>query len=194
MGNWLRLLWVGGIAMRPNVLALAILLAVTTVFLVRTPGIEGTERQVIMYCRFHADTTTAYGRIEGDRVRQIEGDLFGSRTPTDKTYALSEVRLMVPTQPSKVLALAGNYRSHLDPQTSRKNPELFFKVPSCLIPSEAPIVIPPGTEMVHPEGEMVVVIGKRASKVPVERAKEYVLGVTCGNDGSARRLVGAGGP
>ena len=38
----------------------------------------------------------------------------------------------------------------------------------------------------HPEGELVIVIGKRASKVPVEKAKDYVLGVTCGNDVSAR--------
>ena len=77
-----------------------------------------------MYCRFQANTTTAYGYIEGDHVRQIEGDLLGLCTPTEKTYALNEVRLLVPTQPSKVLALAGNYRSHLDPQTIRKNPEV----------------------------------------------------------------------
>ena len=124
--------------------------------------------------------------VEGDRVRQIEGDLFGPRTPTEKTYALSEVKLLAPTRPSKILALAGNYVSHLESQTAHGNPELFFKVPSCLIPSGAPIVIPLGAKNVHAEGEMVVVIGKRARNVPVEKAKEYVLGVTCGNDVSAR--------
>jgi 2-keto-4-pentenoate hydratase/2-oxohepta-3-ene-1,7-dioic acid hydratase in catechol pathway len=87
---------------------------------------------------------------------------------------------------SKVLALAGNYRSHLDDQDARPNTEVFFKLPSCLIASGEPIVIPPGTEIVHPEAEMVVVIGKRARNVPVEKAKYYVLGVTCGNDISAR--------
>jgi 2-keto-4-pentenoate hydratase/2-oxohepta-3-ene-1,7-dioic acid hydratase in catechol pathway len=48
------------------------------------------------------------------------------------------------------------------------------------------IVIPPGTSDVHYEAEMVIVIGKRARNVPVERALGYVLGVTCGNDVSAR--------
>ena len=48
------------------------------------------------------------------------------------------------------------------------------------------IVIPPGTADVHPEGELVIVIGKRAKNVPVDKALDYVLGVTCGNDVSAR--------
>jgi 2-keto-4-pentenoate hydratase/2-oxohepta-3-ene-1,7-dioic acid hydratase in catechol pathway len=147
---------------------------------------EGTGRQAARYGCFQAGEATAYGLVEGDRIRQIEGDLFGARTPTNTTYALCDVTFLAPTRPSKILALAGNYRSHLDGQTAHKTPELFFKVPSCLIPGGAPIVIPPGTQIVHPEGEMVVVIGRRASKVPAEKAKEYVLGVTCGNDVSAR--------
>jgi 2-keto-4-pentenoate hydratase/2-oxohepta-3-ene-1,7-dioic acid hydratase in catechol pathway len=47
-------------------------------------------------------------------------------------------------------------------------------------------VIPPGTAVVHHEGELVIVVGKRARNVPPEKALDYVLGVTCGNDVSAR--------
>ncbi len=47
-------------------------------------------------------------------------------------------------------------------------------------------MIPKGTAEVHPEGEMVIVIGKRAKNVPEKNAKQYVFGVTCGNDISAR--------
>jgi len=99
---------------------------------------------------------------------------------------LAEVRLLVPVRPTKVLAMAGNYKSHLGKTPPHKAPELFFKVPSCLIPTGAPIVYPQDCKVLHPEGELVIVIGRRARKVSVERAKDYVLGVTCGNDVSAR--------
>ena len=140
----------------------------------------------VKYCRFQAGKTIAYGAVEGDRVRQIQGDLFGKREPTEKTYKLSEVKLLVPVRPSKVLALAGNYASHLGEKPAKKNPELFFKIPSCLIPDAANVVIPQGTTEVHPEGEMVVVIGRRAKNVTEQNAKNYVFGVTCGDDISAR--------
>lgn len=145
-------------------------------------GAEGA----VKYCRFQAGKTTAYGMVEGDHVQQIKGDLFGKHELTGKNYQLAEVKLLVPARPSKVLALAGNYASHLGGQQPKKNPELFFKVPSCLVPTEAAVVIPKGTAEVHPEGEMVIVIGKRAKNVPEKNAKEYVFGVTCGNDISAR--------
>jgi 2-keto-4-pentenoate hydratase/2-oxohepta-3-ene-1,7-dioic acid hydratase in catechol pathway len=142
------------------------------------------------YLRFRAGDTTAYGVLEGDRVRQLSGDLFGKFTRTDQTYALKEVKLLMPTVPTQVLALAGNYRSHLrNVQIPPKYriPQPFLKSPSCLIADGETIVIPkdaPGP--VHAEGEMVIVIGKKARKVPVDQALDYVFGVTCGNDVSER--------
>jgi 2-keto-4-pentenoate hydratase/2-oxohepta-3-ene-1,7-dioic acid hydratase in catechol pathway len=101
-------------------------------------------------------------------------------------FALSDVKLLVPTQPTKVLALAVNYRSHAGTQPVAQNPQAFFKPPSCLIATGEPILIPAGTKDVHPEGELVIVIGRRARNVPQDKALDYVLGVTCGNDVSAR--------
>jgi 2-keto-4-pentenoate hydratase/2-oxohepta-3-ene-1,7-dioic acid hydratase in catechol pathway len=85
--------------------------------------------------------------------------------------------------------VALNYKSHLGPADDRPlplYPELFFKPPSCLIAQGENIIIPAGTTNVHYEGEMVIVIGRRAKNVPRDRALDYVLGVTCGNDISAR--------
>jgi 2-keto-4-pentenoate hydratase/2-oxohepta-3-ene-1,7-dioic acid hydratase in catechol pathway len=144
------------------------------------------DKQMVKYVRFQAGQTVAYGIIEGDRVRQLSGDLFGKWSKTDTTRALADVKLLVPATPSKILALIGNYKSHLGNGAPSKNPEVFFKVPSALVPTGGSIVIPKGTNEVHPEGEMVIVIGKRAKNVPVEKALGYVLGVTCGNDVSAR--------
>jgi 2-keto-4-pentenoate hydratase/2-oxohepta-3-ene-1,7-dioic acid hydratase in catechol pathway len=144
------------------------------------------EKEVVRYVRFQVDKTAAYGIVEGDRVREIEGNLFRSWKPTEVTHPLAEVKLLVPTRPSKILAAALNYKSHAGEKKAPTEPQFFFKPPSCLLPPEGRIVIPKGATNVQYEGEMVIVIGKRAKNVPEEQALDYVLGVTCGNDVSAR--------
>ena len=140
-----------------------------------------------MFVRFQSGDTIAYGQVEGEKVRQLSGDLFGSRKLTDRTFSLSDIKLLVPTNPTKVLALAGNYKSHLgDTRPPSPNPEVFFKPPSCLIANGEKIVLPSGSTNVHFEAELVLVIGKRAKNVEPDRALDYVFGVTCGNDVSAR--------
>jgi hypothetical protein len=66
----------------------------------------------VRYCRFRAGDKVSYGRVEGDRVRELAGD-FAAWTTTDTTHALADVELLVPAEPTQVLALAGNYESHL---------------------------------------------------------------------------------
>jgi 2-keto-4-pentenoate hydratase/2-oxohepta-3-ene-1,7-dioic acid hydratase in catechol pathway len=70
--------------------------------------------KVARYARFQIGDTVAYGIVEGDEVREIEGDLFGEWRPGKRTYPLTSVKLLVPVaRPSQVLALAGSYKSHL---------------------------------------------------------------------------------
>ncbi len=147
---------------------------------------RAADRAVVRYARFQAGQTVAYGVVEGDRIRQISGDLFGRWARTDKTYPLDEVKLLVPVQAGKVLAIARNYKSHAGNTPASPNCEVFFKVPSCLLPTGGDILLPEGTKEVHAEGELVIVIGRRARDVAPDKAGEYVLGVTCGNDVSAR--------
>ncbi len=183
------------------------------------------EKKVARYARFSVGNITAYGLVEGDQVRLIDGDLFGEWTPTDETYPLASVKLLVPVaRPSQVLALAGSYKSHLgagdivttivtttkvttDPKTGEtvtdskttvasekpgevpekfQTPQVFFKTPSCLVADGEKIVIPPGTAEVHYEAELVIVIGREAKNVSEQEARKCILGVTCGNDVSAR--------
>lgn len=66
-------------------------------------------------------------------------------------------------------------------------PQPFFKSVSCLQRHEGNIVIPQGATAVHYEAEMVIVIGRKAANVSDRSALDYVLGVTCGNDVSARQ-------
>ena len=147
------------------------------------------EAQVTRYVRFQAKDEIAFGIVEGDRVRQLDGDLFTEFRPTDRVHKLSDVKLLVPTAPSKVLAAAVNYRSH-GGGSAPKEPQLFFKPPSCLIAQGEKIVIPKASTNVHYEAELVIVIGKRAKNVPEAKALECVLGVTCGNDVSERDWQG----
>jgi 2-keto-4-pentenoate hydratase/2-oxohepta-3-ene-1,7-dioic acid hydratase in catechol pathway len=148
---------------------------------------EDYERGIVKYARFRIGDVEAYGIVQGDRVYRIEGDLFGAWKKTDEAYALEDVTLLAPTRPSKVLALAGSYLTHLGEEHPRPdNPEVFFKVPSCIIGPGESIVHPSRSSEVHLEAEMVIVIGKRAKNVSEEKAMACVLGVTCGNDISAR--------
>ena len=140
----------------------------------------------MMYARFQHGQDTAYGVVEGDRIRQLVGDLFGARRESGVSYALADVTLLVPVTPSKVLAVGLNYRSHVGGRPMPEEPAIFLKPPSCLVPTGADIVLPSGSADVHYEGEMVVVIGKRARNFSADLALGAVLGVTCGNDVSAR--------
>jgi 2-keto-4-pentenoate hydratase/2-oxohepta-3-ene-1,7-dioic acid hydratase in catechol pathway len=141
------------------------------------------------YLKFQKGETIAYGILEGDQVRQLSGDLFGEWKKTESTYALSDVKLLPPTQPTQVLALAGNYRSHLSdgpvPEKFRI-PQPFHKSPSCLIGQGDSIVLPKDAKTVHYEAELVIVIGKTCRKVSKEQAADYIFGVTAGNDVSER--------
>jgi len=149
-------------------------------------GLSAAEKNVTKYVRFQAGDVAAYGIVEGEQIRRIEGDLFGRWKATDQTFKLSEAKLLVPTEPTKILACAGNYKSHLGDTAPHPYPEMFFKVPSCLIAAGEAIVLPKGSADVHFEAELVIVVGRRARNVPASKALDYVLGVTCGNDVSAR--------
>ncbi len=152
-------------------------------------GASAADGKVTKYVRYQMGEAVSYGVVEGDRVIKLDGDLFGKWTKTSTSHSLKDVKLLVPSKPSQVLALAGNYKSHLKEEEIPPKFQIvqaFFKSPSCLVPNGANIVIPPGTNEVHFEAELVLVIGKTAKNVPEHQALDYVFGVTCGNDVSAR--------
>lgn len=138
------------------------------------------------FVRFEFQGLVQYGQVQGDRVVALRGDLFGRWQTTDESLPLAGVRLLAPTQPSKILAVGLNYRSHLQGRPEPSKPELFWKPGSAVIGPDEAIVLPSDATDTHPEGELVVVIGKRASHVSVEDAGSCILGYTCGNDVSDR--------
>ncbi len=111
---------------------------------------------------------------------------FSAPSRTGRQARLADVRLLAPVEPKKVIAVGLNYKSHLGTREPAAYPGLFAKYPTSIVGPGAAIVIPADAKNVHYEGEIVVVIGRRASHVTEADAPQYVFGVTAGNDVSER--------
>jgi 2-keto-4-pentenoate hydratase/2-oxohepta-3-ene-1,7-dioic acid hydratase in catechol pathway len=144
------------------------------------------QMKVTKYVRYQAGAVTALGILDGENIRELRGDLFSNPQPTGKTVKLSAVKLLPPVVPGKVIAVGLNYKSHLGTRPVAAYPGLFAKMPTSIIAHLEDIVLPPDAKNAHYEGEMVLVIGKKATNVSKETAKDYVFGVSVGNDVSER--------
>ncbi len=144
------------------------------------------QHNVTKYVRFRRGASAAYGILDGETIREIEGSLFGSHSETGARHKLADVKLLYPCEPPKILAVGLNYRSHLRDRKPPEHPEMFYKPITALQNPEDPIVIPREARNVHYEGELVIVIGQRAKDVSADEARNAIFGVTCGNDVSER--------
>jgi 2-keto-4-pentenoate hydratase/2-oxohepta-3-ene-1,7-dioic acid hydratase in catechol pathway len=140
---------------------------------------------VTKYIRYQSGSAARYGILDGESVRELEGDLF-SHKETGVTAKLSGVKLLAPVVPPKIFCVGLNYRSHLGSRPQPPQPEIFYKPVTAVQDPEGDIVIPRDAVNLHYEGELVVVIGKRVRNVSPEEARGAIFGVTCGNDVSER--------
>lgn len=103
---------------------------------------------------------------------------------------LNAVTVHIPVRPSKLVCVGLNYRDHAAEMKKVIPPEplLFTKPPSAVLDPGDTILIPPGVGQIHYEAELAVVIGRRAHRVPAAKAWDYVLGLTCLNDITARDI------
>ncbi|MCA9040149.1 MAG: fumarylacetoacetate hydrolase family protein [Planctomycetaceae bacterium] len=168
-----------------------ILCSLSLVALFALPAITSVQAQedtVQKIARFEYKGKVQYGLVKGEAIQAIEGDIFGEWKPSDYLILLKDVKLLVPTEPKQIFAMAGNYKSHLSGEIPEKfkTPQPFLKTFSSLQRQEGNIELPAGSDPVHYEAEMVIVIGKECKNVSKEDAKDYVFGITCGNDVSAR--------
>jgi 2-keto-4-pentenoate hydratase/2-oxohepta-3-ene-1,7-dioic acid hydratase in catechol pathway len=149
-------------------------------------------QEVTRYVRYADNDSIAYGILDGDQVRELDGAPWHGGMPSGAVVPADEVTLLAPAEPSKVIAVGYNYISHREDMTHEESrpipehPPLFLKLPTSLTGPNTDIVYPADATDLHYEGELVVVVGKEASKVPVSKAQDYVFGVTAGNDVSER--------
>lgn len=138
------------------------------------------------YVRYRSDSGVSYGLLDGETVRELHGDLFAEVSQTGVKHKLSAVKLLYPCTPGKVLAVGRNYKSHLGGRAMHSSPEIFYKPISCLQDPGGSIAIPRDASNVHYEGELAIVIGKRAKDASLDQARSAIFGVTCGNDVTER--------
>jgi 2-keto-4-pentenoate hydratase/2-oxohepta-3-ene-1,7-dioic acid hydratase in catechol pathway len=165
--------------MRPVIASVLVVLAAAPL------GAQHAEGPV-RFVRFERDGHASYGVLEGERIMEIDGDLFGAHRPTDRWVDLSDVKLLPPTPARKVIAVGLNYQSHLGERAPAAYPGLFAKYPTSLVGHGEDILAPPDAANLHYEGEMVLVIGKRCADVSEAEAMDCVFGITAGNDISER--------
>ena len=145
--------------------------------------------------RYAKGETVGYGcQREDGTIVAINGDpltgMPGGMPYSVTRRVISGAQLLAPVVPSSVLCIGLNYRRHAAESgvAVPDHPVLFMKMPSSVQRPGGPIVLPRAlrSDEVDYECELAVVIGRRCCNVARERALDYVLGYTCGNDVSAR--------
>ncbi len=153
------------------------------------PIAHPTDRLV----RYRAAGTVHYGLDRGDHRLRWSAPPWRGGVPTGEHDA-ADTPLLTPCEPTKIICIGLNYLEHVResltvaPGTDAPpaEPLFFFKPPSAALAPGDSIVHPHGLERLDPEGEMALVIGRRAQRVPEDGALACVAGVTCFNDVSAR--------
>jgi len=139
--------------------------------------------------------TPAYGILEGDAIREVRGTPFGDHERTGISHKLADVKIELPVVPPTFYAVGFNYTDHIKKIAARTGvspdlptqPDVGYRANNGLIPHGEAVVIPTdATDSVQYEGELVVVIGKRAKNLSEAEALSCVLGYTIGNDVSER--------
>ncbi|HSR81730.1 MAG TPA: fumarylacetoacetate hydrolase family protein [Hyphomicrobiaceae bacterium] len=146
------------------------------------------------WIRYSHGGRTGYGILEGDRICEVSGDPFVGYERTRATRELKSVKLEVPVVPPTFYCVGLNYAEHIREVAAKQGikaslpeqPDVGYRAVNALIAHEEPVVIPPDASKVQYEGELVVVIGKKAKNLSETDALSCVLGYTIGNDVSER--------
>jgi 2-keto-4-pentenoate hydratase/2-oxohepta-3-ene-1,7-dioic acid hydratase in catechol pathway len=146
-------------------------------------------------CRFVGAGSSAprFGILEGDSIAEITGAPWGADAwkKSGPSFFAASVRLAAPVRPSKIVCVGRNYAAHAAELGNDvpKEPLLFLKPPSSVIGPGEPIVLPKYSSKVEHEGELGLVVGRRAAHLSdSDDALSYLCGFTCVNDVTARDL------
>jgi 2-keto-4-pentenoate hydratase/2-oxohepta-3-ene-1,7-dioic acid hydratase in catechol pathway len=151
------------------------------------------------WCRFQVGQQMSFGIIDENSVAEVHGSPFAAHTVTNTVRPLAEVKLLPPVIPPMLYAAGPNYRGHVEGMARRRGatphyparPEPNFRSVHALIGPEDQIVVPKACSgAVQPEGQLAVVIGKKARNVSRAEALDYIFGYSIGNDISQREWQG----
>ena len=148
------------------------------------------------WVRFSRAGRTAYGLVEGDRIIEVNGDPFRGYETTKVVHPLSDIKYEIPVVPPTFYCAGMNYTGHVKAMAAKQGlqdakiptqADMGYRAQSALIAHREAVVIPrDASERVQYEGELVVVIGRKAKHLSEQEALDCVLGYTIGNDVSER--------
>jgi 2-keto-4-pentenoate hydratase/2-oxohepta-3-ene-1,7-dioic acid hydratase in catechol pathway len=161
---------------------------------------EGVNLRIV---RFAAQSKIKYGVLEGDNTirgfrispfARFKGSVSSLKLDGG-IYKLKDVKLLAPCVPSKIVALGLNYHQHAGElkMPLPSVPLIFLKPSTAVIGPDDEIILPRDSIQVDYEGELGIVIGKKARDVPRDKVTEYILGYTCVNDVTERHVQKADG-
>jgi 2-keto-4-pentenoate hydratase/2-oxohepta-3-ene-1,7-dioic acid hydratase in catechol pathway len=143
------------------------------------------------FVRFEYEGAIAHGALHDEEIVELQGSILDSRQETGRKLRLSDVRLLPPILPTKIVCIGQNYLEHIAEigATPPDEPLYFLKPPSSLVGTGDAIIYPHIATRVDYEGELAVVIGKEMKNVSRADAADYILGYSCFNDVTERDLV-----
>lgn len=144
------------------------------------------------WVRFSRAGATGFGTLDGNTITVHTGNMFNGAQPTGERLALSDVALLAPTEPTKVIALWNNFHALAAKLNSPvpADPLYLLKAGSSLTSPGATVRRPSSYDgKVVYEGELGIVIGKTATAISEEEAGDYIFGYTCVNDITAADII-----
>ena len=142
------------------------------------------------YVKLKTANGPRWGVVKGDEVFTLEKPPFQGISYDGGTYRLTDCRLLPPCEATKIVCVGKNYYDHAMEMNEGvpAQPLLFMKGINCLNAPEGEVHAPAFVQRLDYEGELAIVIGKRAKDLTPENAMEYVFGCTCMNDVTARDI------
>ena len=138
--------------------------------------------------RFRKGDEIFYAKVVDGELFRLEGDVFGSPSYARKPTPRKGIKTLVPVVPSKIICVGVNYLDHAREMGRElpKEPLIWFKAPTSLIPDGGKIEIPFREHRTDFEAELVIVIGRKIRNVTPASASRYILGYTTAQDISDR--------
>lgn len=145
------------------------------------------------YVKLLREGVPVWGVLQGEEVRTLRTPPFEGLNYDGESISLPGCRLLAPCEATKIVCIGKNYYDHIeemkamiDASGNPNRPTLFLKGPNTLNAPEGTVHAPGFVGRLDYEGELAVVMGRRAKDVSEEDALDYVLGYTCLNDVTAR--------
>ena len=141
--------------------------------------------------RFKHKDKLYYGVLEEEKLYSLEGSLFRRYKIKKRGIPISEVMLLPPVKPTKIVAVGANYKDHVREmgRVLPDEPLIFLKPPSAIVGPNDIIIYPKMAKRIDYEGELALIMKKKAHLIgDNDDVGDYILGYTCFNDVTARDL------